>query len=105
MNLEGRSPFIEDIPIEDIIAEAKERYHIFFIIPIDASGGTDPEVENTWVGLLGQEYVIKLENPESISDKIATTVKAKEGKISRTKTKAKRPDASGKTSKKKPGRI
>lgn len=132
----------QNISVAEIIAEAKEKYHIFMIRPTFTSWGNDENVHQRWVSLLGQDHVIKLDCPELISEVTALVIGLTEGKftlkeglenlknlegiklgpemleslfrslssVSATpkqpaKTKAKTPDASEPSKKKKPGRI
>lgn len=63
-----------DIPLADIIEEAKKRYHVFFIIPGMTDHFNDPELEKYWVGLLGQQHTIKLADPSKICECIVAAV-------------------------------
>lgn len=72
---------IEDIPVYKIIAEAKEKYHLFFIIPAGANGGDNLSIAQRWVELCGQESLLKIRKPEAISETIALAVGLVEGKI------------------------
>ena len=71
----------ENITIEDAIREAKEKYHIFMIRPTNTQWGQSAEVQQRWVLLLGQRYVMQLEYPEAISETIALITGMTEGKI------------------------
>lgn len=96
----------QNIPIEKIIAEAQEKYHVFFIIPTGASGGKNPSVYRKWVTLLGQEYTIELNNPEIISETISLKVSEIEKTTkSKTKKSEKESNTAAGEKKKKPGRI
>lgn len=70
------------IPTTQIIKEVKEKYVVFFIIPLLTSGGRDPRVWSTWQSLLGKEYVLGMEQTDQISELIGTTVGVAEGKLS-----------------------
>ena len=70
----------QPILTEGIVAEVKEKYHTFFIIPTLASGGKNPEVAREWTLLLGQEYVVKIDDPEVVSETIALIIGVMEGK-------------------------
>lgn len=63
-----------DIPTEDIIKECREKYHIFFILPKDASHGRDSSIKSEWERLLGPEHVIHLDDVSAISETIALKV-------------------------------
>lgn len=62
------------IPLEAIIEEVKERYHVFFIIPNMTSHYHDGALFEYWMRLLGQQNVLKLEDPEKVCELIASTV-------------------------------
>lgn len=69
----------EDIPLEAIIKEAKNRYELFFIIPSSISSyAGDIEVLSFWKRLLG-ENVLKLDDPEAICEVIAIQIGLCEG--------------------------
>ncbi len=70
-----------DIPLEQVIAEATERYHVFFIIPGGAAHGGDKSILDFWQQKLGPSHVLKLQNPEDTSECIAMTIGATEGVI------------------------
>lgn len=63
-----------DIPLKDILAEAQERYHVFFIIPNMTSHYSDPKLLKDWQALLPQQNVLKLEDPSKICELIASAV-------------------------------
>jgi hypothetical protein len=71
----------EDIPLDEIIREVRERYHLYFIVPSGASGGENPNVYAFWTRRLGEQHVIRLENPEDIAETIALTIGLSEGTI------------------------
>jgi hypothetical protein len=66
---------------KDIIAEVKKRYNVFFIIPNMTSYYNDPELERYWVGLLDQQHVMKLEDPDKICEMIVAAVAISEEHI------------------------
>jgi len=70
-----------DIPIEKLIAEVQERYHIYYLIPGGASYGSDQQILGYWNKLLGPGRVIKLESPEDTSECIGLTIGMNEGAI------------------------
>jgi hypothetical protein len=70
-----------DIPLDQIIAEAQQRYHIFYLIPGGASYGGDQEILGWWNRALGPGRVIKLESPEDTSECIGLTIGINEGAI------------------------
>lgn len=70
-----------NIPLAQIIQEVREKYHLYFIIPAGASGGDNPKVLDFWHKHLGQQYVIRLENPDDVSETIALAIGLNEGTI------------------------
>ncbi len=70
----------EDIPISHLVAEAKKRYNVFFILPTGASHGGDEEVLRFWKKLLGQN-VVELDDPEAVCETIALAIGMNEESI------------------------
>jgi hypothetical protein len=64
----------DDISFEDILKEAQQKYHVFMIIPNLTNHYGDAELERWWVDKLGQQNVIKLEEPEKICETIVSAV-------------------------------
>jgi hypothetical protein len=62
-----------DIPLRDIVEEAKQKFEIYFILPNLTSYYDDPRVFECWRSLLGQN-AMKLEDPIGISELIASTI-------------------------------
>lgn len=62
-----------DIPIRDILAEAQEKFEIYFVLPNLTSYYNDPKILDCWRELLGQN-VLRLEEPAGISELIASTI-------------------------------
>ena len=69
-----------DIPLESIVRELQERYHVFYILPKAASYGGDPVILNFWRKLLVQN-VLELEDADAVSETIALTIGMTEGTI------------------------
>lgn len=67
-----------DIPISSILEELCEKYEVFFIIPNMTSNYNLSSIHSTWKKLLGQRAV-KLDDPDGISEFIASMVGAIEG--------------------------
>jgi len=63
----------EDIAVEAVYEKLKEKWEVFFILPNLTSYYNDSEVERHWSGLLGERFV-KLDNPDTVADFIATTI-------------------------------
>ena len=70
-----------DLPLARVIAEVKERYHLYYVIPGGASNGRDREVLAFWNRHVGPDRVIKLDSPDETSERIALTIGTNEGAI------------------------
>jgi hypothetical protein len=70
----------EDIPVRDIVAELRERYHVFYILPRGAAHGGERKILDAWRGLLGQN-VLELDDPEAVCETIALAIGLSEGII------------------------
>lgn len=68
-----------DIPLKDIVEEAKERYHIFVIKPKGSSYDNDTKIVKQWKDLLGGENYLKLEDPNAICELIGLHIGLIEG--------------------------
>jgi hypothetical protein len=69
-----------DIPTAEIVAELKQRYHVYYVLPNMTNHWGDPCTWEPWVKLLGQNC-LKLEDPAGICELIAGTIALNEGKI------------------------
>lgn len=69
----------DDLSIEQIIGEARERYHVFFVIPRGASHGADPALRRRWSTLLGPQNVIMLDDPDAVCEAIGVAIGLCEG--------------------------
>lgn len=67
-----------DISTAEIVRELKQRYHVFYILPKNASYGGDKNILSFWRKLLGQN-VLELEDPEAVCETIALTIGMMEG--------------------------
>lgn len=70
----------EDIVVEQLVRELEGRYETYFILPNLTSYYDDPKIHSRWVELLGQN-VIRLEDPNGISELIAATIGLAEGVV------------------------
>lgn len=70
-----------NIPTRTIVAELKEKYHVFFILPAHTQNGSSPAIYNHWTGLLGREHVLRIEDANAICEVIGTTVGISEGNL------------------------
>jgi hypothetical protein len=71
----------ESVTLDQIVAEVKQRYHAYYILPGGASYGGDKQVLDFWRNLLGPQNVIELDSPEDTSECIALTIGINEGAI------------------------
>ena len=68
-----------------MVAEAQERYNVYFIVPGGASHGRDPRILDFWRAAIGEDRVIVLQSPEEISQCIALAIGLQEGTIDASK--------------------
>ncbi len=73
----------EDLSVEDVIREARARYHVFFVIPRGASHGADPALRKRWTELLGAENVLMLDDPGAVCETIGVAIGLVEGTVMR----------------------
>lgn len=71
----------EDLPLQDVVATVQEMYHLYVIIPAGASHGGDPKVYDFYKKYVGEQYVIRLDEPSDVSEVIALTIGISEGTI------------------------
>jgi hypothetical protein len=63
----------EPIGIEQIIAEVRRSFDVYYLIPTAAGWGGDREILERWRGLLGQN-VLELDDLDAVCETIALTV-------------------------------
>lgn len=63
-----------DITLDTILAEAKELYNVFFVLPNMTNQYKDDKLVRWWVDKLGQQNVLRLEDPEKICSLIVSSV-------------------------------
>jgi hypothetical protein len=71
----------EDISLDQIIGEARQRYHVYFVIPGGASYGADPQIVQFWSQHLGPQSILHVESPEDTSECIAMAIGLNEGTV------------------------
>ena len=71
----------ENVPLPQLVAEAAERWHVYFVIPGGAQHGHDPRMVKFWADLLGSDHVIALTDPDQTSACIARTIGLNEGTL------------------------
>lgn len=74
MDVIGDDPLQSNITLEAIIAEASEKYHIFFILPNQTSYYSSPTHARFWQNLLPEGHFIKLADPNDICSTIVGCV-------------------------------
>ncbi|MGO9115207.1 MAG: hypothetical protein ACLP9L_38840 [Thermoguttaceae bacterium] len=73
-----------DIPVEEVIRELEAKYDTYFILPNLSSYYDNPTIHRCWTNLLG-EKVIRLDDPQGISDLIAAVIGMTEGVVDRSR--------------------
>ena len=68
----------EDIPVAQIVAELRERFHVYYLLPSTAHHGGERQILDFWRGLLGQ-HVIELDDPDTVCEAIALLIGLHEG--------------------------
>lgn len=71
-----------DVSTREIVAAAKEKWEIFFIIPGGANHADAKWLRKAWVELLGDERVISIKNPEAVCETIGAAIGLLEGTTS-----------------------
>ena len=70
-----------DVSIETIVADALEKFEVFFLIPSGTNNYDNASIRDFWVRLLGAERVIKIPDPRAVCETIATTIGLMEGAV------------------------
>ncbi|MFA5766499.1 MAG: hypothetical protein WC919_01060 [Candidatus Paceibacterota bacterium] len=68
----------ENIPVETIMEELQTMYDVYFLIPRGTNHYNAPWLLEGWQKLLGQQ-VLRLDDPDAISEVIASTISLAEG--------------------------
>jgi hypothetical protein len=71
-----------DIPLRQIIKEARQKYHLYFVIPGGAAHGQDRDILRFWTEHLGAQSVLNLQDPNDTAECIAMTIGLNEGVVS-----------------------
>lgn len=69
-----------DIALEEIIEELQKKFEVYFILPKMTSNFDHSSVRSRWKELLGQNF-ITMDDPEGVSELIATIIGVNEGKV------------------------
>jgi hypothetical protein len=64
----------ETVLTRDLVREAKERWHIFYLMPKGTSHYKQPDITDAWAGLIGSENLIMLDDPNLVCETIGATV-------------------------------
>lgn len=67
--------------LQDVVAEVRQRYHLFYLIPGGAAHGADKQIAQFWCQHLGQQHVIQLDDPDDTSESIALAIGINEGVV------------------------
>jgi len=70
----------ENVRLEAIVAEARRKYDVYYMLPEGSSYAGDPRVLEFWQRLLGQN-VIQLDDLDAVCETIALTIGLGEGAI------------------------
>lgn len=68
----------DNIPLEDILMELREKFEVFWLIPGGTSNFNDKHVNATLQKLFGQNFR-KMENPEDVCEMIVSIIGVSEG--------------------------
>ncbi len=69
------------IPVAEIFAQLKEKYHVYFILPRGAAHGNSAEIKRFWIDTIGGDNIISLESPDQVSETIAAIIGINEGVV------------------------
>ena len=63
-----------DLPVKSVFEKLRQKYHVFYVLPQDASNGADSTIIKYWSGLIGAEHVLRLANAAGVSELIAAQI-------------------------------
>lgn len=69
-----------DIPLETLVRECKERYHVFFLLP-NTSLGRSPQLRAYWSDLLGAESLLDMPDATQVCRLVARKIGEIEGTL------------------------
>lgn len=72
----------EDVPLERVVEMAREKYNVFFIIPMGANHSNPRDMKilkERWGALLGPQNVLVLDDPEKVCEVIGHSIGLMEG--------------------------
>ncbi|MEJ3743831.1 hypothetical protein WEI85_11130 [Actinomycetes bacterium KLBMP 9797] len=70
----------EDLALRQVVAEARRKFDVYYLLPAGSSYAGDPEVLDFWRDLLGQNAV-ELDDLDAVSETIALTIGLAEGTV------------------------
>lgn len=68
-----------DLSIEEIVRQVKERYEVFYLIPKGTNHWDNPAITRRWAELVGDQHVVRLEDPEAVCEAIGLAIGLVEG--------------------------
>lgn len=67
----------ENIDFADILAEAQQKYEVFYILPKYAHHGSDPDIINFWKGHLG-DHMLTMDDADDVCETIGLSIATQE---------------------------
>lgn len=72
----------ETVMTRDLVREAKERWHVFYLMPNGTNHYKEAAIIDAWAGLIGGENIIMLDDPNLVCETIGATIGMIENAIS-----------------------
>lgn len=69
----------KSVPLAQLVKDAQERYHVYFVIPAGTLHASESGLSNFWAELLGHDHVLRLQDPTEVCDLVALTIGLTEG--------------------------
>lgn len=69
-----------DIPTAQIVKEAQEKFHVFFLFPANTSNGRNMGNRTAWEKLLGADHVLPIADENAICEAVSLAIGLTEGK-------------------------
>lgn len=66
---------------DEILAEAKEKYHVYFVIPQGSANYTNSDVINFWTKVLEPGHFVTMPDPTDVCDVIGLTIAKNEASL------------------------